>query len=293
MNIYSLFLHMLATETAHQPSSSTSSSDGNISSRPNFHTVLQRVGKTVLRPGGTEGTRKLHSWCKLGPEGTAIELSSGMGSGGVALAKATGAHVTLTDMDTDRLAMVTQIADEQGVDMGLIKTMKLNMRNAGEELDQRHFDTAIIEASLSHYPTKEKRAILEGLSTHANELLLHEICFRRNDDSPDEQKHIKQDMSRALAIGFHPLTKEGWTSLLDEVGYEVRQIESGPIHILNPITILQDEGPKRTAKIAWNIATDAKSRQRITETRRTIKSHENDLGYILIQAVANNRKELN
>jgi ubiquinone/menaquinone biosynthesis C-methylase UbiE len=292
MNIYGLCLQMLATDAAHrsahcQPSNSSSSS------RPNFHTVLQRVGKTVLRPGGTEGTRKLHSWSKLNHDGTAIELSAGMGSGGVALAKATGAHITLTDMDTSRLEMALQIACEQGVDE-LIETMQLNMRDVDEELDHRHFDTAIIEASMSHYPTKEKRVILEGVSNHADELLLHEICFRCDDASPKELNHIKQDMSRALAIGFHPLTIQGWTNVLDEAGYEVQRMETGPIKILSPETVLQDEGLKRAAKIAWNIATDASIRSRVVETRRTIKSHQNDLGYILIQAVVkDSRRALN
>ena len=276
MNIYGLCLQLLATDR--------SAHDVNSGSRPNFHTVLQRVGKTVLRPGGTQGTKKLHSWCELGPDGTAIELSSGMGRGGVALAKSTGAHVTLTDIDADRLALVSQIACEQGVDLGLLDTMQLNLRNVDKELDDRHFDTAICEASLSHFPTKEKGAILEGLSKHADELLLHEICFRRNDVSPDELQRIKLDMSRSLAIGFHPLTIEGWTKLLDESGYEVKQIESGPIHLLNPAAIFQDEGPMRAAKIAWNIATNEDTRSRVLETRRTLKSHENDLGYILIQA---------
>ena len=179
MNIYGLSLQMLATAATRQ-----SDVQNHASERPNFHTILQRVGKTVLRPGGTNGTRKLHSWSKLNRDGTAIELSTGLGSGGVALAKATGAHVTLTDMDTSRLEMTAQIACEQEVDLNMIETMHLNMRNVDEELGQRHFDTAIIEASLSHYPTEEKQAVLGGLSTHADELLLHEICFRCDDTSP-------------------------------------------------------------------------------------------------------------
>ena len=280
---------MLAADATHRPAHYQPSN----SSRPNFHTVLQRVGKTVLRPGGTKGTKKLHSWSKLNHDGTAIELSTGVGSGGVALAKATGAHITLTDMDTDRLKMASQMACEQGVDLELIETMQLNMRNIGEELNQRHFDTAIVEASISHYPTNEKRVIIEGLSKHADELLLHEICFRCNDASPKKLNQIKQDMSRALAIGFHPLTIQGWTELLDEAGYEVKRIETGPIQILSPATVLQDEGLDRAVKIAWNIATDASIRSRVMETRRTIKSHQHDLGYILIRAVVNNRKALN
>mmetsp|Transcript_34640 Transcript_34640/g.51915 ORF Transcript_34640/g.51915 Transcript_34640/m.51915 type:complete len:86 (+) Transcript_34640:37-294(+) len=63
--------------------------------------------------------------------------------------------------------------------------------------------------------------------------------------------------------------------------------------ILNPVTVLQDEGPKIAAKIAWNIATDASIRSRVVETRRAIKSHQHDLGYILIRAVANNGEALN
>eukprot|EP00984_Skeletonema_dohrnii_P027617 scaffold17236_cov78-Skeletonema_dohrnii-CCMP3373.AAC.2 len=292
MNIYGLCLQMLATDATHRSVVHHHASNSS-SSRPNFHTVLQRVGKTVLRPGGTEGTRKLHSWSELNRDGTAIELSSGMGSGGVALAKATGARVTLTDMDTSRLEMASKIAREQGVDSELIEIMQLNMRHVGEELEQHHYDTAIIEASLSHYPTKEKRAILEGLSKHADELLLHEICFRCDDTSPKELNHIKQGMSRALAIGFQPLTVDGWTNVLQEAGYEVKRSETGPLKVLNPVTVLQDEGPKRTAKIAWNIATDASIRSRVVEARRAIKSHQNDLGYILIRAVANNGQALN
>ncbi len=127
MNIYGLSLLTLATNATRRQVASNHESNQN--DRPNFHTVLQRVGKTVLRPGGTAGSRKLHSWSKLHRDGTAIELSTGMGSGGVALAKATGAHVTLTDMDVSRLEMTAQIAREQGVDLEMIETMQLNMQN--------------------------------------------------------------------------------------------------------------------------------------------------------------------
>lgn len=288
MNIYGLCLHMLATDAARSAHSYHPTS--NCSSRPNFHTILQRVGKTVLRPGGSDSTRKLHSWSKLNHDGSAIELSAGMGSGGVALAKATGAHVTLTDIDTGRLEMASQIAFEQGV-TELIDTMQINMQDVDKELGDLHFDTAIIEASMSHYPTKEKQVILEGLSKHTDELLLHEICFRCDDASPTELNRIKHDMSRALAIGFHPLTIQGWTNVLDEAGYEVKQIETGPIKILSPATVLQDEGLNRAAKIAWKIASDASIRSRVLETRRTIHSHQHDLGYILIRAVVKNEKK--
>ena len=65
-----------------------------------FHKVLERLGKTVLRPGSIEASSKLHSWAHLTSQSCILELASGLGCNGIDIAKKYGCkEVWLTDMD--------------------------------------------------------------------------------------------------------------------------------------------------------------------------------------------------
>ncbi|CAB9510181.1 Met-10+ like-protein [Seminavis robusta] len=255
----------------------------------NFHQVLEQVGKTVLRPGGSAATLTLQDWAHLGPGDSVLELCSGLGTGGMALAENTSCRVLLTDRDTDRLAKAKATAVEKRPS-DLIETLPMDLLNADDLLDKaEHFDAIVVEASLTHFPELERERILRGLKDQTDQVLLHEICFRGEDD--EENTNVSKQVGRALGIRFDPSSIEGWTELLERTGYNVTRLETGPLGVLNPINILQDEGPLGMAKIIWNVITRPDLRDRVISVRSILQKHRDKLGYIILRAVPTNIQE--
>lgn len=247
--------------------------------RQNFHQVLQRVGKTVFRPGGSEATDTLHGWVSLDDDSHVLELASGLGTGGMALAERFHCHVTLTDNDEQRLEKAKANASKRGL-QDLVDTKILDMNHLEEGLDDNdHYDVAIIEASLTHFVDAQKLAVIQNLCKHADELLLHEVVLLADEDAQE----IKQNVGKALAIGFNPMSIEAWTELLSKCGFAVSNIEHGSLRLLNPKSLVRDEGIRGAARIAWNLATKKDLRDRIVQTKSVIDSYRDCLGYMILR----------
>lgn len=253
-------------------------------SQLNFHKVLQTLGKTCFRPGGTKSTATLHEWAHLTANDTAMELAAGLGTGGMALAAKYGCKVLLTDRDEGRLEQAATVASQNQAIAPLITTRYLDLLHM--DLAYTNVDAAIIEASLTHFPAAQKERILSQLQPHTKQLLLHEICLiGEAADSPDLAIAIKQEMGQALQIGFQPETVDEWRRLLSHSGFAAIQIQTGQIQLLNPITLVEDEGITGGLTIAWNLARHPDLRERVLRVRGLLHKHRHSLQYILVQAI--------
>jgi hypothetical protein len=249
---------------------------------PNFHKVLEQLGKTVLRPGGTVATKKLLAWANLTPNASLLELSAGLGKTGILFAQETGCRVLITDLDQDRLVKAKDEIQQKGMS-SIVQTMVVNIFEIEKSLGKdAHFDCAITEASLTHYPLQKKRQFFQDMAKHVDQFLLHEICFRSGDEKI--QDVVKRDMQKALKIGFFPETQESWKRLLEEAGFDVEKMEVGDMAVLNPVAMLKDEGLLGAATIFKNITTQPYLRSRVLATRNIISSHSANMGYIVIRA---------
>ncbi|KAL9189167.1 hypothetical protein ACHAXT_011657 [Thalassiosira profunda] len=242
---------------------------------PNFHVAAQRIGKTVLRPGGSEATRELQEMANISAGDTVLELSAGLGRSGIELAQRYGSKVTVTDIDTSRLEKATEYANKLGVSDLL--TVQKGSRS------RCNVDVAQTEASLTHYPRSRKAAFFNGVARHADKFLLHEVYFKTGTDEV-LQESAKKDLSKALNIGFVPETKEMWQKLLTDAGFSrIEHVATGDLAVLDPLSVIKDEG-WGIAKIAFNLATQPYLRSRMLVTRKEMTKHASDLGYITIVA---------
>lgn len=121
----------------------------------NFHQVLQKLGKTCFRPGGSKATATLHGWADLTTQDTALELAAGLGTGGMHLAAKYGCKVILTDRDEDGLAQAAKIASQNSAVSQLISTQYLDILSMEESLPT--VDATIVEASLTHFSATPRR----------------------------------------------------------------------------------------------------------------------------------------
>jgi hypothetical protein len=249
----------------------------------NFHQVLQMVGKTCFRPGGTKATATLHEWAHLTSTDTAMELAAGLGTGGMALATKYGCQVLLTDRDEGRLEQAATVAAHNPAISKLIKTKYLDMLNM--DMSDTIVDGTFIEASLTHFSLLQKKSILSQLQPHTKQLLLHEICLVSDTVSPEWAVAIKQEMGEALRIGFQPETLDDWRKILSESGFAVEKIQTGPIQLLNPLTLMEDEGVIGALTLAWNLARRPDLRNRVLLVRGLLHKHRHALQHILIRAV--------
>ena len=250
---------------------------------PNFHEVAQKMGKTVLRPGGSEATKHIQAMADIRPGDSVLELSAGLGTAGIELAQKYGAKVLITDIDTCRLEKATDRINTLGIS-NLVSVKKVEMFDIDRDLgSEAKFDVAQTEASLTHYPRSRKRQFFNGIADHADKFILHEICFKTNDTT--SQLSAEKDMSKVLNIGFKPETTETWQQLLIDAGYtNIEHVSTGDLAVLNLISLIKDEGLFGFAKIVFNVATHPYERSRMLAVRNEISKHSTDLGYITIVA---------
>ena len=93
---------------------------------PNFHVVAERLGKTVLRPGGSKASKKLQEMANIQPGDTVLELASGLGRSGIEVSQRYGAKVTLSDIDVSRLEKASTLASKLGLS-NLIECKEVDM----------------------------------------------------------------------------------------------------------------------------------------------------------------------
>ena len=249
---------------------------------PSFHEVVQRMGKTVLRPGGSAATKHILETANLSPEDTVLELSAGLGRTGIEIAQKYGCKVTITDIDTSRLEKAAARINTLGLSH-LITVQNCDMFKIDKTLTERKYDVAQTEASLTHHPTSRKSKFFQDISNHANKFILHEMCYKTNDVSIQEQ--TRKDMSKVLKIGFCPETREGWCNLLVDAGFSnIEYVSTGDLAVLDPLSLIKDEGLMGFIKIVLNVSTHPYERKRMIATRREIGKHADDLGYITIVA---------
>jgi len=253
-------------------------------SNESFHKVLEKAGKTVLRPGGSIATKRLQGWAGLGGKHSVIELSAGLGSSGMMLAQDFGCKVLLTDIDETRLEQAASVARRKGLE-DQVGVLKLNMFDLTDlKKRKENFDCAVAEAVLTHYPADKKLEFFSSISSHVDQLLLQEMCLLNVDDDEMAQNKVCKDMQKVLKIGIFAEAPRKWFSLLHDAGFDIEQYETGKLAVLNPVQVMRDEGVMGFAKILWNVFTQPHLRSRILSVKRTIQKHNGTLGYMIIKA---------
>jgi len=153
-----------------------------------------------------------------------------------------------------------------------------------KEQQHHHFDAAIVEAVLTKYPKETKTKILKQLHDVTDQLLLHEICIRGYEGLCSTG--VKETVGSALHTSYNPLTTEGWIHVLEDSGFVITDIETGPIRLVQPLTIVQDEGVLGAAQIGFNLATHQDLRERFFSTRKVLEDYDSAIGYIIVHAIA-------
>ncbi|MEN9225301.1 MAG: class I SAM-dependent methyltransferase [Thermostichus sp. HHBFW_bins_43] len=243
------------------------------------HQVLAAAGKRALRPGGVAASEQLFKWANFQPGETVLELAASFGYSAMALAKRYGVRVLGVEKNPDSVARAQANIAAAGLSekVHVIEGDIFHLNQISEP-----FDYVLAEAILTMQADAGKAKILTGIADRlkpGGQFLSHELRVEGADVGT-----IRRDLSATIRVNASPLSTEGWVSAVQAAGLTVEHVDSGPMTLLNPQRIAQEEGIPTLLTIAWNVLTRPVLRQRILAMRATFSRHRNNLGYMVLTA---------
>ena len=148
-------------------------------------------------------------------------------------------------------------------------------------------DVVLGEAMLTMNPQELKRRIVAEayrVLAPGGRYGIHELSLVPDDLSEAEQQMVERDLSRSIHVGARPLTVGQWKALLEEAGFVVESVYRAPMHLLEPIRLVQDEGWWRAARFVWNLLRDPAAVARVKEMRAVFRQHASRMGAVAIVA---------
>ncbi len=243
------------------------------------HQVLATAGKKALRPGGFGATDQLLRFANFQPGETVLELAASFGDTAVRLAKQYGVRVTGIEKNPDSVSRAQANVAAAGLtqQVQIIQGDIFHLEQISEQ-----FDYVLAEAILTMQADAGKAKILRGIYDRlklGGRFLSHELRVEgANTDT------ICRELSATIRVNAAPLSKDGWIKVVEQAGFVVENYNIGPMTLLNPSRIAQEEGIPTLLTIAWNVLARPTIRERILSMRETFMRYHSDLGYIVLVA---------
>jgi predicted O-methyltransferase YrrM len=246
------------------------------------HEVLAAAGKKILRPGGQGATTTLFSWVDFQPGDTVLELAASFGYSAIALAQRYGVTVVGVEKNPDSVARARLNVAAAGL------TDQVDIREGDifhlERIPEQ-FDYVLGEAILSMQSAPGKAKILQGIRDRlkpGGQYLSHEMLAQG-----PHLEAIYRELATTIRVNTAPLSTEGWQTACAAAGLSVQQHQTGPMALLNPWQIVQEEGLGTLLSLGWHVVAHPIMRQRIFAMGRVFTQYSDDLGYIILRAQKN------
>ncbi|MEM1252722.1 MAG: class I SAM-dependent methyltransferase [Cyanobacteria bacterium P01_H01_bin.21] len=243
------------------------------------HQVLAAAGKQALRPGGYTATEQLFAWADLKPGETVLELAASFGYSAISLAQRYGVRVVGVEKNPESVVRAQANVAAAGLSrqVNIVGGDIFHLEQVTEQ-----FDYVLAEAILTMQSAAGKAKILAGICDRIKpkgQFLSQELRV-----SGSDTEAIHQDLSTTIRVNAAPLSTEGWIAACQTAGLTVEQVDTGPMTLLNPRQIAQEEGVPILLTMGWNMLTRPVLRQRILSMRETFIRHGSDLGYVVLCA---------
>lgn len=243
------------------------------------HQILAAAGKQGLRPGGYQATKQLFTWANFKPGETVLELAASFGYSAIALAQRYGVQVVGIEKNPESVATARKNVAAAGLN-NRVEIIEGDIFHL-ERITQQ-FDYVLAEAILTMQAAAGKAKVLAGIRDRLKPggyFLSQEL--RASGPNIDR---IYRDLSATIRVNARPLPPEAWIAACETAGLTVEHQADGPMTLLSPRKIAQEEGVSTLASIGWNMLTRPILRQRILSMRETFKRHRDDLGYVVLCA---------
>jgi ubiquinone/menaquinone biosynthesis C-methylase UbiE len=244
------------------------------------HWLLAQMGKRVLRPGGLSLTRQLLTALSIQNEDHVVEFAPGLGvTARMTLAK-NPASYTAIERDRDAAASVTAYLSGPAQ-----RCIVGTAEQTG--LDDASASVVYGEAMLSMQTAQAKsRIVAEAVRilSPGGRYGIHELCLVPDDVGEATRDAIQRDLTDEIHVGVRPLTAGEWRALLESVGFTIDKERTAPMHLLEPIRMVRDEGLLRAVRFAWNVARNPHARRRVRAMRNVFRKYRDHLVAIALVA---------
>ncbi|WP_299150888.1 class I SAM-dependent methyltransferase [uncultured Tateyamaria sp.] len=245
------------------------------------HWLLARVGKRVLRPGGLSMTHSLLDSLKINGSDNVVEFAPGL---------AATAHQIITmkpssyiGIERDKNAVQFTARQLEGTDIAKVIQGTASNCNLGDG----EASVVVGEAMLSMQTQWQKELIAHEafrLLGPGGRYGIHELSITPDQIPIEIKQEIEAALSDAINVGARPLAESDWRKLLEAAGFEVEIVQHAPMHLLQPMRLIQDEGLLGALRIVKNLLFDRTARQRVLQMHRIFKKYETHLSAIMIVA---------
>lgn len=240
------------------------------------HWVLARAGKRVLRPGGLGLTRRLLRGMAISDADRVIEFAPGIGATAAHILGTTQARYTGVERNRDAFEQLRSRFGPTGAQF-------LNASAEATGLDSGCATALIGEAMLTmQSPAQKERIVREAarLLVAGGCYAIHEMCIVPDDLDDQTRRALNRDISLEIHNGVQPISAAEWRTLLEQCGFEVEQEFRAPMHLLEPLRMIADEGILGAARIVGNLLLDSELRRRVLAMRRLFRRYQNQLGAV-------------
>lgn len=247
------------------------------------HTFLASLGKKRLRPGGKKASKFLFEEIKNKNKLKILEVACNMGTTTFELLKKYKLEkITSCDLDSK----VIDIARKSAVKKRLENKTNFIVADAiNLPFEDESFDVVINEAMLTMINDKNRIKIINEYRRVLKPngvLLTHDVLL--TNEETKVQKEVISNLSRAINVHVNPLTLKNWQERFISNGFKIKAIKTGPMSLMSPYGMIQDEGIINTLKIVKN-ALKNENKHQFKRMYKTFKKYRNDLGYIAIVSI--------
>jgi SAM-dependent methyltransferase len=252
------------------------------------HWLLSQLGKRVLRPGGLELTRRMLDELAIEPADDVIEFAPGLGvTARLALARRPRSY---TAIERDAVASATVKKYLHGDQQRLVQgsAADVPLPNASATVVYGEAMLSMQTASAKQQIVAEAARLLRPGGRYA----IHELCVTPDDVEHSVREAIAAELSSAIHVGVRPLTGAEWRALLEQGGLTVTAEQRAPMHLLEPLRVVRDEGWRGALRFAWNLARQPAARRRVLAMRRIFHKYRQHLGAIALIATKSEEQSL-
>lgn len=245
------------------------------------HTLLAKLGKKRLRPGGVKATNWLLKQADFNGI-KMLEVATNMATTSIEIASKYDVAITGVDMDLKAIEKAKENTLKHHVSEK-ISFVHANATNL--PFADNSFDLVLNEAMLTMLTHENKeKAISEyyRVLKPGGKLLTHDVYL--NTDDLDLQKEIISELTRAINFHVNPKPLQEWLKLYENHNFKNLKYINGPMTLMTPLGMIRDEGLINTLKIRRR-AKSLEHREQFLHMKAVFKKYKKYLGFIAVVVV--------
>jgi SAM-dependent methyltransferase len=235
--------------------------------------LLARAGKRVLRPGGVAVTGRLLNELAIGSRDTVVELAPGLG----ATAEQVLSRGPFSYLGVDREHAMVAHSNARLARDG-VRFVEGDAEDTG--LPGETATVMFGEAMLTMQPEASRQVIVQEawrVLRRQGRYGLHELCVWPDGLAHSCRRVIELELAQALQQDVRLLTPHDWQELVESAGFAIRWVTTSPMRMLEPASLLRDEGLAGALKFASKLACSPAMLRRVHAIRSVLHRRRDHL----------------